>query len=86
MDRATLAAYEHGAAAFARDWHEQPPPVDLQEIGQNDSSSRRQEGFVEAAQKNPTRRGAGQGLHVRSPLRFRRTRVVGLKVGPLSSR
>jgi SAM-dependent methyltransferase len=32
MDRATLAAYEHGAAAFARDWHEQPSPVDLQEI------------------------------------------------------
>jgi 2-polyprenyl-3-methyl-5-hydroxy-6-metoxy-1,4-benzoquinol methylase len=32
MDRATLAAYDHGAAAFARDWHEQPAPVDLQEI------------------------------------------------------
>ena len=32
MDRATLAAYDHGAATFARDWHEQPAPVDLQEI------------------------------------------------------
>jgi SAM-dependent methyltransferase len=32
MDRATLAAYDQGAAAFARDWHEQPAPVDLQEI------------------------------------------------------
>lgn len=29
MDRATLAAYDKDAAAFARDWHEQPPPVDL---------------------------------------------------------
>src|SRR6476660_5092746 len=32
MDRQTLAAYELDAAAFARDWHEQPAPVDLQEI------------------------------------------------------
>jgi SAM-dependent methyltransferase len=29
MDRATLAAYDNDAAAFAKDWHEQPPPVDL---------------------------------------------------------
>jgi SAM-dependent methyltransferase len=32
MDRATLAAYDKGAAAFAKDWHEQPAPVDLQDI------------------------------------------------------
>lgn len=32
MDRSTLAAYDKDAAAFARDWHEQPPPVDLHEI------------------------------------------------------
>jgi len=32
MDRLTLAAYETGAAAYARDWHEQPPPVDLHDI------------------------------------------------------
>jgi SAM-dependent methyltransferase len=32
MDRATLAAYDTDAAAFAKDWHEQPAPVDLQEI------------------------------------------------------
>jgi SAM-dependent methyltransferase len=32
MDRATLAAYDTGAAAFAKDWHEQPAPVDLQDI------------------------------------------------------
>jgi SAM-dependent methyltransferase len=32
MDRATLAAYDSGAAAFAKDWHEQPAPVDLQDI------------------------------------------------------
>jgi SAM-dependent methyltransferase len=32
MDRATLAAYDSDAAAFAKDWHEQPPPIDLQEI------------------------------------------------------
>jgi SAM-dependent methyltransferase len=32
MDRETLAAYDHGAVTFARDWHEQPAPVDLQEI------------------------------------------------------
>ncbi|WP_407166335.1 class I SAM-dependent methyltransferase [Bradyrhizobium sp. ORS 111] len=32
MDRATLAAYDKEAAAFAQDWHEQPAPVDLQEI------------------------------------------------------
>ncbi|MCP3419221.1 MULTISPECIES: class I SAM-dependent methyltransferase [Bradyrhizobium] len=32
MDRATLAAYDKDAAAFAQDWHDQPAPVDLQEI------------------------------------------------------
>src|SRR3954470_5079114 len=32
MDRKTLAAYDHDAAAFAKDWHEQPAPRDLQEI------------------------------------------------------
>ena len=31
MDRKTLAAYDCDAAAFAKDWHEQPAPVDLQE-------------------------------------------------------
>jgi 2-polyprenyl-3-methyl-5-hydroxy-6-metoxy-1,4-benzoquinol methylase len=31
MDRQTLAAYDHDAAAFAKDWHAQPAPVDLQE-------------------------------------------------------
>jgi SAM-dependent methyltransferase len=32
MDRLTRAAYDTDAAAFARDWHEQPAPVDLHEI------------------------------------------------------
>ena len=32
LDKATLAAYDRGAAAFAKDWHEQPPPTDLHEI------------------------------------------------------
>jgi SAM-dependent methyltransferase len=32
MDRSTLAAYDNDAAAFARDWHEQPAPVDLQDV------------------------------------------------------
>ena len=32
MDRPTLAAYDNDAAAFAKDWHEQPAPVDLQDI------------------------------------------------------
>src|SRR6266702_3710805 len=32
MDRTTLAAYDSDAAAFAKDWHEQPAPVDLQDI------------------------------------------------------
>jgi 2-polyprenyl-3-methyl-5-hydroxy-6-metoxy-1,4-benzoquinol methylase len=32
MDRKTLAAYDQEAAAFAKDWHDQPAPVDLQEI------------------------------------------------------
>ena len=32
MDRQTLAAYDQDAAAFAKDWHDQPAPVDLQEI------------------------------------------------------
>ena len=32
MDRSTLAAYDSDAAAFARDWHQQPAPVDLQDI------------------------------------------------------
>jgi SAM-dependent methyltransferase len=29
MDRATLAAYDGAAAAFAKEWHEQPAPSDL---------------------------------------------------------
>jgi SAM-dependent methyltransferase len=29
MDHPTLAAYDTDAAAFAKDWHEQPPPADL---------------------------------------------------------
>jgi SAM-dependent methyltransferase len=29
MDRATLAAYDGAAAAFAKGWHEQPAPTDL---------------------------------------------------------
>jgi SAM-dependent methyltransferase len=32
MDRLTLAAYDNDAAAFARDWHEQPAASDLQAI------------------------------------------------------
>jgi SAM-dependent methyltransferase len=32
LDRATLAAYDKDAAAFAKDWHEQPAPIDLHEI------------------------------------------------------
>jgi SAM-dependent methyltransferase len=32
VDRATLAAYDSDAAAYAKDWHEQPVPVDLQDI------------------------------------------------------
>ena len=32
MDRRTLAAYDKDAAAFAKDWHEQPPPTDLHEV------------------------------------------------------
>jgi SAM-dependent methyltransferase len=29
MDHSTLAAYDADAAAFAEEWHEQPPPEDL---------------------------------------------------------
>jgi SAM-dependent methyltransferase len=32
MDAATLRAYDTGAAAFAQDWHAQPPPGDLHDI------------------------------------------------------
>ena len=32
MDRQTLAAYDSDAAAFAKDWHEQPAPHDLHDI------------------------------------------------------
>ena len=32
MDVKTLAAYDHDAAAFAKDWHEQPAPTDLQAV------------------------------------------------------
>jgi SAM-dependent methyltransferase len=32
MDRQTLAAYDKDAAAFAKDWHQQPPPTDLHAI------------------------------------------------------
>ena len=32
MDRPTLAAYDHDAAAFAKDWHKQPAPHDLHDI------------------------------------------------------
>jgi 2-polyprenyl-3-methyl-5-hydroxy-6-metoxy-1,4-benzoquinol methylase len=32
VDRKTLAAYDSDPAAFAKDWHDQPAPVDLHEI------------------------------------------------------
>ena len=32
MDRQTLSAYDKDAAAFAKDWHEQPAPLDLQDV------------------------------------------------------
>ena len=32
MDKQTRAAYDQDAAAFAKDWHEQPAPGDLQAI------------------------------------------------------
>jgi SAM-dependent methyltransferase len=32
LDRPTLAAYDRDAAAFAKDWHEQPAPHDLHDI------------------------------------------------------
>jgi SAM-dependent methyltransferase len=32
MDRQTLSAYDGDAAAFAKDWQEQPAPVDLQDV------------------------------------------------------
>jgi SAM-dependent methyltransferase len=32
MDHATLAAYDQDAAAFAKDWHEQPAPGDLHDV------------------------------------------------------
>jgi SAM-dependent methyltransferase len=32
VDQQTLAAYDRDAAAFAKDWHEQPAPSDLHEI------------------------------------------------------
>ena len=32
MDRPTLVAYDRDAAAFAKDWHEQPAPSDLHGI------------------------------------------------------
>ncbi|HLG82264.1 MAG TPA: class I SAM-dependent methyltransferase [Bradyrhizobium sp.] len=32
MDRATLAAYDNDAAAFAKDWHEQPAATDLHDV------------------------------------------------------
>jgi SAM-dependent methyltransferase len=35
VDRATLAAYDNDAAAFAKDWHEQPAPTDLHAVINN---------------------------------------------------
>src|SRR5260221_11752293 len=32
VDRKTLAAYDCDAAAYAKDWHDQPAPGDLQEV------------------------------------------------------
>ena len=32
MDKGTLAAYDDAAASFAQDWHDQPPPTDLQAL------------------------------------------------------
>jgi SAM-dependent methyltransferase len=32
MDRATLAAYDAAAAAFAKEWHAQPPASDLHDL------------------------------------------------------
>jgi SAM-dependent methyltransferase len=32
MDRSTIAAYDGGSAAYAEDWHSQPPPEDLHRL------------------------------------------------------
>jgi SAM-dependent methyltransferase len=32
VDHQTLSAYDKDAAAFAKDWHEQPAPLDLQDV------------------------------------------------------
>ena len=32
MDQKTLDAYDREAKAFTQDWHEQPPPTDLQTV------------------------------------------------------
>jgi SAM-dependent methyltransferase len=32
MDRQTLDAYDHDAAAFANEWEAQPPPVDIYDL------------------------------------------------------
>ena len=34
MDLKTLSAYDTGAAGFAKEWHDQPPPADLHAIVQ----------------------------------------------------
>jgi hypothetical protein len=32
MDRQTLGAYDHDAAAFAKEWEAQPVPVDVYDL------------------------------------------------------
>jgi hypothetical protein len=32
MDRQTLGAYDHDAAAFAQEWEAQPVPVDVYDL------------------------------------------------------
>jgi 2-polyprenyl-3-methyl-5-hydroxy-6-metoxy-1,4-benzoquinol methylase len=88
VDRKTLAAYDSEAAAFAKEWHEQPAPVDLQELVERffvrggtsadiGCGSGREVGWLNANGFSATGFDASEGL-----LTEARKRYPGLKFAP----
>lgn len=86
MDRDTVSAYDAGAAGFARDWHEQPAPVDLHalvktffrpgRVADVGCGSGREVAFLSAAGFDATGYDASDALLEQARLRYPRLKFA----------
>ena len=86
MDRDTVRAYDAGAAGFAKDWHEQPTPVDLHalvktffrpgRVADVGCGSGREVAFLGAAGFDAVGYGASDALLEQARLRYPRLKFA----------